>query len=67
MEKISEDLLIIDKLVERAQIAQQKYESNGSQKKFDTASQAVAWALMEPTNNRLLSELAVSETGSRQR
>jgi sulfoacetaldehyde dehydrogenase len=63
MEKISEDLLIIDKLVERAQMAQQKYESNGSQKKFDTASQAVAWALMEPTNNRLLSELAVSETG----
>ena len=63
MEKISEDLLLIDKLVEKAQIAQQKYESNGSQKKFDTASQAVAWALMEPTNNRLLSELAVSETG----
>ena len=63
MKKISEDLLLIDKLVEKAQIAQQKYESNGSQKKFDTASQAVAWALMEPTNNRLLSELAVSETG----
>ena len=34
MEKISEDLLIIDKLVERAQMAQQKYESNGSQKKI---------------------------------
>jgi len=32
MEKVSEDLLIIDKLVEQARIAQQKYESNGSQK-----------------------------------
>ena len=63
MEKVSEDLLIIDKLVERARIAQQKYEANGSQKIFDTASQAVAWALMHPSNNKLLSELAVSETG----
>jgi len=64
MEKVNEDLLIIDKLVERARIAQQKYEATGSQKKkFDTASQAVAWALMHPSNNKLLSELAVSETG----
>ena len=63
MEKVSEDLLIIDKLVERARIVQQKYEATGSQKIFDTASQAVAWALMQPSNNKLLSELAVSETG----
>jgi len=32
MEKVSEDLLIIDKLVERARIVQQKYEATGSQK-----------------------------------
>ena len=34
MEKVSEDLLIIDKLVARAQIAKQKYEANGSSGKI---------------------------------
>ena len=53
----------IDTLVERARVAQKKYEREGSQEVFDLACQAVAWALMKPENNRSLSELAVRATG----
>ena len=37
----------IDLLVDRARIAQEKFEKNGSQELFDLACQAVGWALME--------------------
>ena len=53
----------IDLLVDRARIAQEKFEKNGSQKLFDLACQAVGWALMEPEQNQRLAELAVRETG----
>ena len=53
----------IDLLVDRARIAQKKFEKNGSQELFDLACQAVGWALMEPKQNQRLAELAVSETG----
>ena len=53
----------IDLLVDRARIAQEKFEKNGSQELFDLACQAVGWALMEPEQNQRLAELAVSETG----
>ena len=53
----------IDLLVEKARIAQQKFEKNGSQRLFDLACQAVGWALMEPEQNKKLAELAVRETG----
>ena len=53
----------IDLLVDRARIAQKKFEKNGSQELFDLACQAVGWALMEPEQNQRLSELAVRETG----
>ena len=53
----------IDLLVEKARIAQQKFEKNGSQRLFDLACQAVGWALMEPEQNQKLAELAVRETG----
>ena len=53
----------IDLLVDRARIAQKKFEKNGSQELFDLACQAVGWALMEPEQNQRLAELAVRETG----
>ena len=53
----------IDLLVDRARIAQKKFEKNGSQELFDLACQAVGWALMEPEQNQRLSKLAVRETG----
>lgn len=53
----------IDAIVARARIAQQAYEANGSQARYDRAAQAAAWAIMEPTRNRHLAELAVKTTG----
>ena len=56
------DIEVIDKLIDRARIAQQEYELKGSQKLFDLATQSVAWVIMEPERNKFLSELAVNET-----
>ena len=56
------DTAVIDDIVAVARAAQARYEANGSQDLFDTACQAVAWVLMEPDRNRMLSELAVAET-----
>ena len=53
----------IDRLVERARVAQQSYEKSGSQKNFDRAAAAAAWALMEPERNAELAAFAVAETG----
>lgn len=50
-------------IVERARTAQATYEANGSQERYARAAQAVAWAIMEPTRNRELAELAVATTG----
>ena len=60
---IEADILEIDALVEKARQAQVVYEAQGSQKTFDLACQAVAWALMKPEHNRSLSKLAVQKTG----
>ena len=53
----------IDLLVNKARIAQEKFENNGSQQLFDLACQAVGWALMKPEQNQRLAEIAVRETG----
>ncbi len=53
----------IDTIVARARAAQEQYEANGSQARYDRAAQAVAWAIMEPGRNRELAELAVRTTG----
>ncbi len=50
-------------IVTRARVAQQRYEAEGSQERYDRAAQAVAWAIMEPARNRELAELAVQTTG----
>lgn len=53
----------IDELIARARTAQKAYEANGNQRQFDLACSAVAWALIEPTRNKMLSEMAVAQTG----
>ena len=53
----------LDLIVGKARKAQSDYEVNGSQELFDLACQAVAWALMKPENNQVLSKRAVEETG----
>ncbi|WP_374625638.1 aldehyde dehydrogenase family protein [Pandoraea sp.] len=49
-------------LVARARAAQRDFERAGQQA-FDTAASAAAWAIMEPSRNRQLAELAVRATG----
>lgn len=53
----------IEEIVARAKAAQAKYEAEGSQTRYDRAAQAAAWAIMEPSRNRDLAELAVQTTG----
>ncbi len=53
----------IDAIVARARAAQARYETEGSQSRYDRAALAVAWAIMEPARNRDLAELAVQTTG----
>jgi sulfoacetaldehyde dehydrogenase len=53
----------VDTLIDKARTAQKKYETGGSQARYDQAALAVAWAIMEPSRNRALAELAVRTTG----
>ena len=53
----------VEAIVARARVAQAAFERDGSQHAYDRAAQAVAWAIMEPTRNRHLAELAVETTG----
>jgi sulfoacetaldehyde dehydrogenase len=52
----------IPALVARSRAAQQAFEFAGQQT-LDTAVAAAAWAIMEPSRNRELAELAVRDTG----
>ncbi len=53
----------VEAIVARARTAQHAFEQGGSQRAYDLAAQAAAWAIMEPTRNRHLAELAVETTG----
>ncbi len=53
----------LDAIIARARAAQARYEVEGSQERYDRAAQAAAWAIMEPTRNKTLAELAVETTG----
>lgn len=53
----------LDAVIARARTAQVRYEANGSQKLYDSAAKAVAWAIMEPSRNKALAELSVETTG----
>ena len=54
---------IVDSLVQKARVAQSNFEKDATQEKYDHAALAAAWALMEPSRNQELSELAVETTG----
>ncbi len=60
---IPDPIAELDLVVARSRAAQRRYETDGSQARYDRAAQAVGWAIMEPTRNRALAELAVSTTG----
>ena len=47
----------------RARAAQQAYEADATQERYDRAALAVGWAIMEPGRNRALAELSVATTG----
>lgn len=53
----------VEAIVARARAAQAAYKAGGSQALYDRAAQAAAWAIMEPTRNRTLAEMAVETTG----
>ncbi|MEM1074197.1 MAG: aldehyde dehydrogenase family protein, partial [Pseudomonadota bacterium] len=53
----------VETIIARARRAQEDYEQDGSQARYDRAAAAAAWAIMEPSRNRLLAELAVATTG----
>lgn len=54
---------VIDAIVERARIAQVKYEAGADQARYDNAALAAAWALMQPERNVELATMAVATTG----
>ena len=58
-----DDISEVDAIVARAHAAQQRYEAEGSQARYDRAALAAAWAIMEPARNRALAELSVETTG----
>lgn len=53
---------IVTDLVERARVAQRQYEGC-NQERVNEATVAAGWAIMEPSRNRLLAEMAVRDTG----
>lgn len=54
-----------DAVAEQIQLARiaQKHFERCDQETVDTATTAVAWAIMEPARNRILAEMAVRDTG----
>ena len=53
----------VDAVVERARVAQLRFEREADQALLDRAALAAAWALMEPDRNAALSQMAVEATG----
>lgn len=53
----------VDLVIARARKAQLAFAVSGNQERYDQATKAVGWAIMEPTRNRTLAELSVRTTG----
>ena len=53
----------VEAIMARARTAQKAYEADANQERYDRAAQAAAWAIMEPSRNRALADLAVETTG----
>ena len=58
-----DDIAQVSLIMTRARAAQKEYEAGASQTRYDRAAAAAAWAIMEPSRNRALAELAVETTG----
>ncbi len=56
------EVALVDDLVARARVAQLAFCKDADQQRYDTAALAAAWAIMEPTRNKALSEQAVKQT-----
>ena len=59
----TDEIQLVNELVERARAAQRAFEKNGSQEHYDMAALAAAWALMDPVRNEELATMAVELTG----
>lgn len=59
----TDEIQLVNELVERARVAQKEFEANGSQERYDMAALAAAWALMDPARNEELATMAVEMTG----
>ncbi len=59
----TDEVQLVNALVERAHVAQREFEANGSQEIYDNAALAAAWALMDPARNEELATMAVELTG----
>ena len=57
-----DDIGQVAEIVRRAHVAQKAYETGADQTRYDRAAEAAAWAIMEPSRNRALAELAVQTT-----
>lgn len=58
-----EEIEIIDELVTKARRAQAEFEFAADQERYNRAATAAAWAIMEPSRNKAMAELAVQTTG----
>ncbi|MCK0141680.1 aldehyde dehydrogenase family protein [Aliiroseovarius sp. F20344] len=58
-----DDVAQVSAIVASARAAQKAYESGANQARYDRAAEAAAWAIMEPSRNKALAELAVETTG----
>lgn len=56
------EVALVDDLVARARVAQAVFAKDADQHRFDMAASAAAWAIMEPSRNKALSEQAVQLT-----
>lgn len=60
---LQDETRVVDDIVARGRDAQREFESRGSQNRYDRAATAAGWAIMEPSRNRMLAEMAVETTG----
>ena len=58
----TDDAIVAD-LIARARVAQAAFEDGATQERYDLAATAAAWALMEPSRNEALAQMAVETTG----
>ncbi|CUH78247.1 Sulfoacetaldehyde dehydrogenase (acylating) [Tritonibacter multivorans] len=61
--KAQDDIAQVSAIVARARAAQKAFEVDADQARYDRAAEAAAWAIMEPSRNKALAELAVKTTG----